>query len=68
MEGEKEGGKEGGRERRKEGKRLSSVTVSLTDLGMDDDDDEPVPLPNVNGAIMKKVLIMMLSVCLALLF
>ena len=27
----------------------------VPDLGMDDDDDEPVPLPNVNGAIMKKV-------------
>ena len=22
---------------------------------MDDDDDDPVPLPNVNGAIMRKV-------------
>lgn len=28
-----------------------------TDLGMDDEDDEPVPLPNVNSVIMKKVLI-----------
>ena len=28
---------------------------SLTDLGRDEDDDEPVPLLNVNGAIMKKV-------------
>lgn len=27
-----------------------------TDLGMDDDgDDDPVPLPNVNAAILKKV-------------
>ena len=26
-----------------------------TDLGMDEEDDEPVPLPNVNGAIMRKV-------------
>lgn len=25
------------------------------DLGLDEDDDEPVPLPNVNGAIMRKV-------------
>lgn len=32
-----------------------NVPSFLTDLGMDDDDDEPVPLPNVNGAIMKKV-------------
>ena len=30
--------------------------LSLTDLGMDEDDDEPVPLPNVNAAILKKVL------------
>lgn len=30
--------------------------VWLTDLGMDDDgDDDPVPLPNVNAAILKKV-------------
>ena len=28
----------------------------MTDLGMDEDDDEPVPLPNVNAAILKKVL------------
>lgn len=35
---------------------LRSVASFLTDLGMDDDDDEPVPLPNVNGAIMKKVM------------
>lgn len=29
---------------------------SLTDLGMDDEgDDDPVPLPNVNAAILKKV-------------
>lgn len=29
---------------------------SLLDLGLDEDDDEPVPLPNVNGAIMRKVI------------
>lgn len=30
--------------------------LRLTDLGMDDDgDDDPVPLPNVNAAILKKV-------------
>lgn len=29
----------------------------LADLGMDDEgDDDPVPLPNVNAAILKKVL------------
>ena len=27
----------------------------VADLGMDEDDDEPVPLPNVNAAILKKV-------------
>lgn len=27
----------------------------FADLGLDEDDDEPVPLPNVNGAIMRKV-------------
>lgn len=31
-----------------------NIMVSV-DLGMDEDDDEPVPLPNVNGAIMRKV-------------
>ena len=32
------------------------VFTSITDLGMDEDDDEPVPLPNVNAAILKKVM------------
>ncbi len=27
----------------------------IEDLGLDEEDDEPVPLPNVNGAIMRKV-------------
>jgi S-phase kinase-associated protein 1 len=27
----------------------------IEDLGLDEDDDEPVPLPNVNGPIMRKV-------------
>ena len=26
------------------------------DLGMDEDDEDPVPLPNVNAAILKKVI------------
>ena len=34
---------------------IECVPVLLTDLGMAEDDDEPVPLPNVNGAIMRKV-------------
>ena len=33
----------------------SYVCCVPTDLGMDEDDDDPVPLPNVNGAIMRKV-------------
>ena len=32
------------------------IFASITDLGMDEDDDEPVPLPNVNAAILKKVM------------
>lgn len=32
------------------------VIFLLLDLGMDDEgDDDPVPLPNVNAAILKKV-------------
>ena len=27
-----------------------------TDLGMDEDDDDAIPLPNVNSAILKKVI------------
>ncbi|CAH3160246.1 unnamed protein product [Porites evermanni] len=36
----------------------ASVTIKtmLEDLGMDEDDDEPVPLPNVNAAILAKVI------------
>lgn len=31
-------------------------SLVLLDLGMDDEgDDDPVPLPNVNAAILKKV-------------
>lgn len=35
--------------------KTSWVCFVPTDLGMDEDDDDPVPLPNVNGAIMRKV-------------
>lgn len=34
----------------------SHFFVCVSDLGMDDEgDDDPVPLPNVNAAILKKV-------------
>ena len=33
------------------------IFTSITDLGMDEDDDEPVPLPNVYAAILKKVML-----------
>ena len=35
-----------------------SVTIKtmLDDLGMDEDEEEVVPLPNVNAGILKKVL------------
>ena len=36
--------------------RVNMIFTSITDLGMDEDDDEPVPLPNVNAAILKKVM------------
>lgn len=33
-----------------------NTSVLTSDLGMDDEgDDDPVPLPNVNAAILKKV-------------
>ena len=35
---------------------------------MDEDDEEPVPLPNVNGAIMKKVTAIVNSVFVLQLF
>lgn len=32
------------------------IKTMLEDLGMDEGEDEPVPLPNVNAAILKKVI------------
>ncbi|XP_022809997.1 S-phase kinase-associated protein 1 isoform X1 [Stylophora pistillata] len=34
----------------------SSQVLDKVNLGMDEDDDEPVPLPNVNAAILRKVI------------
>ena len=35
---------------------MASLLLVFLDLGMDDEgDDDPVPLPNVNAAILKKV-------------
>ncbi|XP_059164808.1 S-phase kinase-associated protein 1-like [Physella acuta] len=37
-------------------KQSVTVKIMLEDLGRDMDEDEPVPLPNVNAAILKKVI------------
>jgi len=38
------------------GTMLVVLMMSVVDLGMDEGEDEPVPLPNVNAAILKKVI------------
>ena len=37
-------------------KQSITIKTMLEDLGMDEDDEESVPLPNVNAPILKKVL------------
>uniref|UniRef100_A0A0B7ALP7 S-phase kinase-associated protein 1 n=1 Tax=Arion vulgaris TaxID=1028688 RepID=A0A0B7ALP7_9EUPU len=37
-------------------KQSVTIKTMLEDLGMDEDEDEPVPLSNVNAAILKKVI------------
>ncbi|XP_070184834.1 S-phase kinase-associated protein 1-like [Littorina saxatilis] len=37
-------------------KQSVTIKTMLEDLGMDDDEEEAVPLPNVNAAILKKVI------------
>ena len=36
-------------------KQSNTIKTMLEDLGMDEDEEEIVPLPNVNAAILKKV-------------
>ena len=47
-----------------------SVTIRtmLEDLGMEEEEDEVVPLPNVNAAILKKVITFQFSLMILLFF
>lgn len=37
-------------------KQSVTIKTMLEDLGVDEDEDEAIPLPNVNAAILKKVI------------
>lgn len=37
-------------------KQSVTIKTMLEDLGVDDDEEEAIPLPNVNAAILKKVI------------
>ena len=37
-------------------KQSMTIKTMLEDLGMEEDEEEPVPLPNVNAAILKRVI------------
>ena len=37
-------------------KQSVTIKIMLEELGMDEEDEEVVPLPNVNAAILKKVI------------
>merc|ERR1712203_358818 len=37
-------------------KQSVTIKTMLEDLGMEEDEEEPVPLPNVNAAILKRVI------------
>lgn len=37
-------------------KQSVTIKTMLEDLGVDEDEDESIPLPNVNAAILKKVI------------
>jgi len=37
-------------------KQSVTIKTMLEDLGVDEDEDDPIPLPNVNATILKRVI------------